>query len=74
MKNEFNKSKPVLRELEKTLLLVQAEMILRGNENDEDNLYESKVNDVERKFNEIKNILSNMMSNIESLIEPSDTK
>ena len=68
--NEFNKWKPVLRNLEKRLLFLQVKMIIIiiiRSQNNEENLYEKILEDLESKLKDIKNIIITMKKKIRSL-------
>ena len=54
LEKEFIKCKSLLRELEKTLLFVQVQMMLINNEITEDGLYKIDVDKIKKKFNKLK--------------------
>ena len=68
-KNEFNNWKPALRALEKKLLFLQVKMIIIRSQSKEEKIYWNILEDLERKFNDIKNIIETMKRKIKSLTQ-----
>ena len=62
--NEFNKWKPALHALEKKLLFLQVKMIIIRSLSKEETLYENILEDLKKKFEDIKNIIKTMKNKI----------
>ena len=64
--NEFNNWKPALHALEKKLLFLQVKMIIIRDQSKEENLYGNVLEDLESKFEDIKNMIKTMKKKIKS--------
>ena len=74
LRNELTEIEPLLHELEKELLYVQAKILIAKSENAEDESYESIIEDLDSKLSIIKSTLDRMKGKVENLKEKSNTK